>query len=191
MRMFLKRKSKNASPSISDLPNSPAVYALYGGKHPRRYVAYVGMTKSLRKAITQYFATRYEGITSEAPAGLLNRDQITGIRWWTRSDFSDTSVREAAKVIALDLLTPAQRSRASVSKCATLLCKDSQFRRKLRTLFKGPATGYLKILDLQDALEKIADIEKTHARTREDAFERIRELEKSVETLRSLVDDLS
>ena len=32
--------------AISDLPNTPAVYALFGGRGRAHYVAYVGITES-------------------------------------------------------------------------------------------------------------------------------------------------
>jgi excinuclease UvrABC nuclease subunit len=39
---------------ISDLPQIPAVYAMYGGKGRGRYVAYVGIAQKLRDRIVQH-----------------------------------------------------------------------------------------------------------------------------------------
>lgn len=53
----------------------------------------------------------------------------------------------------------------------------------MRSLFKGPHAGHLKILTLQDGLDKIAELEKKYSGKIKDAEERISELEKAIRTL--------
>ena len=45
--MSRRRKSGTEPKHISDLPQAPAVYALYGGRGRNSYVAYVGITARL------------------------------------------------------------------------------------------------------------------------------------------------
>jgi hypothetical protein len=44
--------------SIADLPNVPAVYAMYGGQGRSRYVTYVGLATKLRSRIGQHVVHR-------------------------------------------------------------------------------------------------------------------------------------
>lgn len=90
--------------SIAELPNRPAVYAIYGGKHPRRYIAYVGQAKSLRMRILQHLITQDSSIATGTSAVHLNPDYVRGIFWWVHPDFSNKDAREAAEVIAFEVL---------------------------------------------------------------------------------------
>lgn len=44
--------------TISNLPNTPSVYALYGGRGRGRYVAYVGVANKLKNRIEQHLVRR-------------------------------------------------------------------------------------------------------------------------------------
>lgn len=186
MRRFLKRRNRFADPLTRDLPTSPGVYAIYTGRYPRRRIAFVGMTESLRGAITRRLTAQDEGDTSGDSASYLSPYQVTGVRWWTRPDFSNVSVREAAKLIALDVLLPAQKRRTHVSERAAHLCKNKQFRRKMRALFRGAASGYLTIPTLQDTLEEVAELKKVQ----KDMSKNIAELERSFAELRYVLDEV-
>ena len=49
---------------------------------------------------------------------------------------SDPAVREAAELVAFDLLDPVLRSRKSVGKAAQELLKSSRFRKEMETLIR-------------------------------------------------------
>ncbi len=146
--------------SISELPNVPAVYALYGGRGPGVYVAYVGITDALQRRIIQHLVARDSSITVGTSAVGLNPDYVTEVRWWEHPEFKERSVLEAAELVAFDMLDPALRSRSNIRRQARQLYADEEFRQKMRSLLAGEPAGRLCILTLQDAIEKIAEIEK-------------------------------
>jgi hypothetical protein len=93
--------------SISELPEKPAVYALYGGVD-RQYVAYVGVTKNLKGRIIQHLVARDSSIaTRYSPVGLLNPELVAEVRWWEHPQFADKVFRFAAERVAFDVLEPA------------------------------------------------------------------------------------
>lgn len=146
--------------TISDLPNSPAVYAMYGGRGRGLYVAYVGIAGSLRSRINQHLVLRDSSIATGVSAVHLNPDRVTQIDWWEHDDFADVGVREAAEIIAFDIFEPVLRSRGATTVRALELCKDQNFCTNMRQLFAEEPSGRLIIPTLQDALQKIDDLEE-------------------------------
>ena len=49
---------------IADLPNEPAVYAMYGGSGAGLYVAYVGVASKLKQRVTQHLVRRDSSVTT-------------------------------------------------------------------------------------------------------------------------------
>ena len=64
-------------PKISALPNAPALYALYGGKGQRKFVAYIGIADKLRQRISQHLVRRDSSIVTGTSIVSLNPDQVT------------------------------------------------------------------------------------------------------------------
>ncbi|HZS08215.1 MAG TPA: hypothetical protein VFD58_25495 [Blastocatellia bacterium] len=153
-------KPMDSVSSISELPNVPAVYALYGGRKRNLHVAYAGIAESLRRRITQHLITRDSSVATGTSAVHLNPDYVTEIRWWAHSDFKELSFREAAEVIAFEVLDPALRSRGAITGRARQLCSGAKFYGKMRSLFSGEPSGHIILPTLQNALERIADLEK-------------------------------
>jgi hypothetical protein len=146
--------------SISDLPNIPAVYALYGGQGHGLYVAYVGVADKLKNRIRQHLVRRDSSVTTGTSAAGLNPDYVTEVRWWEHSTFADRYVLEAAELVAFDELEPALRSRGKVTDSAKQLYSDNSWRQEMFRLFSSEPTGYLIIPSLLDALDRIADLER-------------------------------
>jgi hypothetical protein len=147
------------SQSISDLPAKPAVYALYGSAGSKAYVAYVGVTSDLKSRIAQHLIRHDSSVTSGTSAATLNPDFVTEVRWWRANGFHKKVRREAAEIIAIRVLDPALRSRGKTTGGAQTLADDPEFRAEMETLFKGSPEGQLILPDLQDALDRIADLE--------------------------------
>ena len=61
-------------PRITDLPNTPAVYILFGGKKGNKFVAYVGIADKLRQRVSQHLIRRDSSITTAASIVSLNPD---------------------------------------------------------------------------------------------------------------------
>jgi len=146
--------------SISELPNVPAVYAMYGGRGRGVYVAYVGIADALKRRVMQHLVNRDSSVATGTSAVGLNPDYVTEVQWWEHPDFGERHVLEAAELVAFEVLDPALRSRGAISKRAQQLHADESFREKMRTLFLGEPTGRLVIPTLQDALERIAELER-------------------------------
>ena len=146
--------------SISDLPNIPAVYALYGGQGHGLYVAYVGVADKLKNRIRQHLVRRDSSVTTGTSAAGLNPDYVTEVRWWEHSRFADRYVLEAAELAAFDELEPALRSRGKVTNSVKQLCSDNSWRQEMHRLFSSEPAGYLIIPSLLDALDRIADLER-------------------------------
>ena len=146
--------------SIFELPNLPAVYALYGGQSRGMYVAYVGLAKQLKTRIIQHLVRHDSSVTTGVQAVSLNPDYVTQVRWWEHPDFVDSSMLAAAELVAFDLLDPALRSRGTISEQAKRYYNDQGFRSKMRELLEGKPTGYLPIPTLQSTFERIAVLEK-------------------------------
>jgi hypothetical protein len=145
---------------VADLPDRPAVYALYGGKESAPYVAYVGIAGALRTRVDQHLVRRDSSVTTGVSAVHLNPDYVTEVRWWEHPDFADAAIRTAAELVAFDVLQPALRSRGSIPREARVRYEDREFVSAMADLFAGPPMGRLRILTLQDALERIAELER-------------------------------
>lgn len=67
-------------PTVSDLPQIPAVYALYGGQRKGLYVAYVGVAGKLTNRVSQHLVRRDSSVATGMTAGILNSDFITELK---------------------------------------------------------------------------------------------------------------
>ena len=146
-------------PKISSLPNSPAIYALYGGKGQRKFVAYIGIADKLRQRISQHLVRRDSSIVTGTSIVSLNPDYITALKWWEYPDFSKREYLEAAEEIAFEIFDPVLRSRGKLTERADILLKDGDFHKKMETLFNGVPLGSLEFPDFQDLLERLNDLE--------------------------------
>jgi hypothetical protein len=144
---------------IADLPNCPALYALYGGAGRHAYVAYVGITDKLKRRVAQHLLTRDSSAATGTSATGINPDYVTEVRWWEHRRFSKLAAREAAELVAFKLLDPALRSRKSVGKAAQELLKSSGFRQEMETLFRKTPTGNLHIPSLEQVSRRLSAFE--------------------------------
>ncbi len=145
--------------SVSDLPQVPSVYAMYGGEGRGRYVAYVGIAQKLKGRVVQHLVRRDSSVTTGTSAVQLNPDYVTEVEWWEHPDFAQRHVLEASELVAFDVLDPALRSRGAPQEKARERYADEGFRQEMRLLFEGEPAGRLVIPTLEDALERIAELE--------------------------------
>ena len=146
--------------SVTDLPNVPAVYAMYGGRGRGLHVAYVGIADALKRRVMQHLIKRDSSVATGTSAAALNPDYITEVSWWEHPDFSERHVLQAAELVAFDFLEPALRSRGAIQEKAQELYADESFNEKMTAFFQTEPTGKLIILTLQDTLEKISELER-------------------------------
>lgn len=143
--------------AISQLPNVPAVYALYGGQSRGMHVAYVGLATKLKSRIMQHLVTRDSSVTTGVHAVNLNPDHVTKVEWWEYPDFADASTLAAAELVAFDVLDPVLRSRGAPQGKAKQLYQDEDFKRKIRLLFEGEPSGYLPVPPLQERVSALEE----------------------------------
>ena len=146
--------------SIAELPNKPAVYALYGGRGRGLYVAYVGAAEALKRRIIQHLVSRDSSVATGTSAVGINPDHVTEVRWWEHPAFKERHVLEAAELVAYEVLDPALRSRGKIRQQAKQVYAQEAFRRDMRALFTGDPAGRLRLLTLQDVIERLAELEE-------------------------------
>jgi hypothetical protein len=146
--------------SISELPNSPAVYALYGGRGKRSYVAYVGIADSLKRRIMQHLVTRDGSVATGTTATGINPDYVTQVTWWEHPQFKDRAILRVAEMVASDQLEPALRSRGSRPANADSLLKDKRYHQEMASLFTKQPNGRFIVPSLQELADKVAHLQK-------------------------------
>lgn len=145
---------------IADLPNRPALYALYGGTGRHAYVAYVGITDKLKRRVAQHLLTRDSTAATGTSATGINPDYVTEVRWWEHRRFSKPAAREAGELVAFKLFDPALRSRKPIGQAAQELLKNSPFRKEMKMLFKKKPTGHLRIPSLEQVWRRLSAFEE-------------------------------
>lgn len=141
--------------SVSNLPNKPAVYALFGGKT----LAYIGVADKLKQRISQHLIKRDSSITTGTSIVSLNPEYVTQVAWWEHPDFSDRTKLEAAELVAFEILDPILRSRGSIREAARSLLGESLFKSEMVVLFSGEPTGLLEMPTYEATLVRIDALE--------------------------------
>ncbi len=140
--------------SITDLPTSPAIYALCGGRGTR-YFAYVGSAENLRRRIVQHLGTRDSSIAVERSAVGLRPEHVTEVLWRAHRRFAKKTNLAAAELIAFDELNPALHSRGRVPASAKALQNLPSFQKEMKALFHGDPTGRLTVPNIVKMLEDL------------------------------------
>lgn len=153
-------KKRAGLTNIGDLPQKPAVYALYGGKGRSLHVAYVGIAGRLRGRIIQHLVYRDSSVATGTSAAGLNPDHVTQLRWWEHKRFRKREVLEAAELVATEVLNPALRSRGKTTERARKLYAGPVFRKEMRDLFEDEPAGLLVVPTIQDALALLSRQER-------------------------------
>jgi hypothetical protein len=147
-------------PDISDLPNVPAIYVLYGGKGSRKFEAYVGITDKLHRRVHQHLIKRDSSVSTGTSVVSLNPDYVTSLKWWEYPEFAKKECREAAEIIAFKKFNPVLRSRGNHSTQAKELENDATFKKNIEELLEKPPTNQKEFPDFQDLLEKLNNLER-------------------------------
>jgi hypothetical protein len=141
--------------TVADLPDVPAVYALYAGRGRDVYVAFIGVTQDLKTRIEQHLVSRDSRVAGATSAVSINPEYVTEVRWWTHPMFLEQSSLEAAMLIACDILDPVLRSESGISDQARKLYNEPPFVARIMELIKERAAGHFVVRTLDDAWEQI------------------------------------
>jgi len=123
------------------------------------YVAYVGITGDLKSRINQHLVRRDSSVTTGTTATQLNPDYITEVRWWVDDSFEEKVGREAAEIVALEVLDPALRSRGHASADAQQRAEEPEFRDRMDSLFNQQPVGSVAVPSMKTMLERLAQLE--------------------------------
>ncbi|MGD9387133.1 MAG: hypothetical protein PVI87_02800 [Gammaproteobacteria bacterium] len=148
--------------SLNKFPDGPGVYALY--EHDR--VLAVGAAPNLRQLAEEHL---FAGAgPSEALREMVGRpESITEISWWQDPAFADEHRRQAARMVAIEVLAPVRRPRFNLSQVGEAALQDPDFVKSMDQLFRGAPAGSFVPQSL-DALarsvyelkEKVAELER-------------------------------
>jgi hypothetical protein len=108
----------------------------------------------------EHLVRRDSSVATGTSAAQLNPDYVTELEWWVHPRFAEQHAREAAEMVAFEVLNPALRSRGAAMHQARELYADNAFREEMVVLFSGEPDGRLYVLSLEDALERIAELEE-------------------------------
>lgn len=156
----MTKSTINVFRSILELPTAPGVYGMYSGLGRGAHCAYVGIAGNLKQRIAQHLIRRDSSVTTGASAVSLNPDYISEVKWWEHPDFHQRHFLEAAELVAFEILDPVLRSRGAIQDQARQLYASAEFQARMRSLFQSEPRGHLKIYSLQDALEKISELDR-------------------------------
>ena len=145
---------------IAAVPRVPAIYALCGGRGGGAHVAYVGTAANLRRRIEQHLEHRNSSVSTGVAVASLNPALVTEVRWWSDPPFAERAALHAAEVLAFDILDPALRSRGPVSTEARSRASQPEYRERVGALLSSPPSGRLMLPTLEDALGRIAALER-------------------------------
>jgi hypothetical protein len=155
--------------SLMNLPDRPAVYALYGGR-TQTFTAYVGVAGKLRSRMVQHFLRRDSSVTTGVSAVSLDPDLVSALAWWEHETFTNRQVLEAAELVAFTQFEPTLRSRGGIRVQSQVLYDQESFRTEMTALFAAEPSGLINFPDLQDAFALIRSLQA-----------RVKELEQKLE----------
>lgn len=158
--------------SLDPIPPEPGIYAMYDRINN---VAYVGESGDLHQRIKDHMVNRDSTAVTRLSPTMLNPDYVYRICWWQcDSEFDDRVNRQAAELVAFDVLKSSHRSRAPIPRKAKEKACEQPFRANMKKLFNGkPAGCYYPptMLNLTTCVSKL--------------HKRVSELESEIERLKS------
>jgi hypothetical protein len=68
---------------INKVPNTPAVYAMFGGRGTNAFVAYVGIAEKLKQRLLQHLVRRDSSVVTGVTAVGLRPEFVAEVSWWS------------------------------------------------------------------------------------------------------------
>jgi hypothetical protein len=94
-----------------------------------------------------------------AAAVHLDLDYIRYVEWWEHEHFNDDTTRQAAELVAFDVLQPALRSRGMAPLAAQELYSDPDRHAELEQVFRAEPTGRFFHARLPDVARQVHALE--------------------------------
>lgn len=148
--------------SLNKFPEGPGVYALY--EHQQALL--VGAAPNLRQLAEERLFGG-QGPSDELREAIGDMTRVTEISWWQHPAMEDEDRRNAARWVAIEALSPANRPRFSMSRVGEAALEDPEFVKSMSQLFRGPPAGSFvpQTLDVlarsvYELKEKVAELER-------------------------------
>lgn len=104
--------------------------------------AYVGHSGKLHERIHDHIIKRDSSAVTRLSPTMLNPDYVYRICWWLCDPiFNNIVNRQAAEIVAFDVLKSAHISRARSSRKAAVRAHEQPFRTNMKELFNGKPAG--------------------------------------------------
>jgi hypothetical protein len=123
------------------------------------YVAYVGVAGDLQGRLLQHLSYRDSSVVTGASATSINPDLIGGVVWWSTDEMEDRATREAAELVAFEVLDPALRSRGAPGARAIALAQDADFRQRIMALL-ADRTNAASFPSVEELGRRIRELER-------------------------------
>ena len=158
--------------SLDAIPSEPGIYAMYDRNNK---AAYVGESGDLHQRIKDHMVNRDSTAVTRLSPTMLNPDYVSHICWWQcDSEFDDRVNRQAAELVAFDVLKSSHTSRAPIRRKAKEKACEQPFRANMEKLFNGEPTGCYYPPTLQNLANCVSKL-----------YRRVSELESEIERLKS------
>ena len=158
--------------SLDLIPAEPGIYAMNDRNNK---AAYVGESDNLRDRIRDHIVNRDSTAVTRLSPTMLNPDYVYRICWWQCDSIFDERVnRQAAELVAFDVLDSSHKSRAAIPNKAKDKACEQPFRTIMVNLFNGKPVGCYYPPTLRNLTDCVSQLCK-----------RVSELESAIETLKS------
>ena len=122
--------------SLNKFPEGPGVYALYEHQQP----LLVAAAPNLRRlAEERLFGGK--GPQAEVLEAVGDIGRVTEISWWQHPAMEDEDRLDAARWVAVEVLSPVNRPPLSLSRVGEAALDDPEFVKSMSQLFRGPPAG--------------------------------------------------
>jgi len=140
--------------SLNKIPDGPGVYALY----ERDRAMLVGSAPNLR-ALAEQHMVGSQGPSDDLRAVLPHPERITKICWWQHPAMEDADRRNAARWVAIEVLSPANRPRFTLSNLGEVALADPEYVKAMTTLISGPPAGAFLPKTLDEMARSVYELE--------------------------------
>jgi hypothetical protein len=141
--------------SLNKIPDGPGVYVFY--EHDRAML--VGSAPNLRSLAEQHLVGQ-GGPSEELRAVLPHPERITRICWWQHPALQDDGKRNAARYVAIEVLSPVNRPRFTLSALGEMALADPEFVKAMNAMFHGPPAGSFLPQTLDEMVRTVYELEE-------------------------------
>lgn len=140
--------------SLNNIPEGPGVYALY--EHDQAML--LGSAGNLRELAEQHLVGN-RGPSADLREIIAHPERITKICWWQHPALEDGDRRIAARSVAIEVLAPVNRPRATLSGLGEVALADPEFVKSMNALFHGPPAGAFIPQSLDEMARSVFELE--------------------------------